>query len=254
MTNRLMISVAAVALIAGTGFANAQGTGMSRDTPSAAPAQQGAPSSDRGASDRGTSAGGEMNRDAAKPGMKATQSEQQSPAAGKNQRADEKNMPDKNKSSQNDNAQKKSMSSENDNNAKDNNAKTGKDMKAEGGQDRNGMKAEGSEDRNGKMNADSKGGAEGKTVGQAGAGAKLSGDQRTKITTVIRDQHVQPVTNVNFSISVGTRVPRDVSFHPLPAEIVTIYPDWRGYEFILVRDQILVIDPSSLEIVAVLDA
>jgi len=134
-------------------------------------------------------------------------------------------------------------------------------MKAEGGQDRNGMKAEGSEDRaegsedrNGKMNADSKGGAEGKTVGQAGAGAKLSGDQRTKITTVIRGQHVQPVTNVNFSISVGTRVPRDVSFHPLPAEIVTIYPDWRGYEFVLVRDQILVIDPQSFEIVAVLDA
>jgi hypothetical protein len=244
-----MISVAAAALIAGTGFANAQGTGMSHDTPSAAPSQQSAPSSDRGASDRGTSAGGEMNRDAAKPGMKSTQSEQQSPAAGKNQRADEKNMPDKNKSSQNDNAQKKSMSSEN-----DNNAKTGKDMKAEGGQDRHGMKAEGSEDRNGKMNADSKGGAEGKTVGQAGAGAKLSGDQRTKITTVIRNQHVQPVTNVNFSISVGTRVPHDVSFHPLPAEIVTIYPDWRGYQFVLVRDQIIVIDPQSFEIVAVLDA
>ena len=31
MTNRLMISVAAAALIAGTGFANAQGTGMSRE-------------------------------------------------------------------------------------------------------------------------------------------------------------------------------------------------------------------------------
>jgi len=250
MTNRLMISVAVAALIAGTGFANAQGTGMSREAPSAAaPAQQSAPTSERGESDRGTSAGGEMNRDVAKPGMKSTQSDQQSPAAGKNQRADEKNMPGQNKSSQNDNAQKKSMSSEN-----DNNAKTGKDMKAEGAQDRNGMKAEGNEDRNGKMNADSKGGAEGKTVGQAGAGAKLSGDQRTKITTVIRGQHVQPVTNVNFSISVGTRVPRDVSFHPLPAEIVTIYPDWRGYEFVLVRDQILVIDPQSFEIVAVLDA
>jgi hypothetical protein len=249
MTNRLMITVAAAALIAGTGFANAQGTGMSRDTPSAAPSQQSAPSSDRGASDRGASAGGEMNRDAAKPAMKSTQSEQQSPAAGKNQRADEKNMPGQSKSSQNENSQKKSMSSEN-----ENNAKTGKDMKAEGGQDRNGMKAEGSEDRNGKMNADSKGGAEGKTVGQAGAGGKLSTEQRTKITTVIRDQHVQPVTNVNFSISVGTRVPRDVAFHPLPAEIVTIYPNWRGYEFILVRDQIVVIDPSSLEIVAVLDA
>ena len=36
MINRLMISVAAAALIAGTGFANAQGTGMSREAPSAA--------------------------------------------------------------------------------------------------------------------------------------------------------------------------------------------------------------------------
>jgi hypothetical protein len=234
MINRLMISVAAVALIAGTGFANAQGTGMSRDTPSAAPAQQGAPSSDRGTS------AGQMNHDAAEPATK--QSDEKSPAAGNKQRADEKTTPGQKKSmsSQNDNAQKKGMSSENDN------AKGAKDMKAEG-----------SEDRNGKMNADStKSGAENKsqTVGQAGAGAKLSGDQRTKITTVIRGQHVQPVTNVNFSISVGTRVPRDVSFHPLPAEIVTIYPDWRGYEFILVKDQILVIDPQSFEIVAVLDA
>jgi hypothetical protein len=242
-----MISVAAAALIAGTGFANAQGTGMSREAPSAAaPAQQSAPSSERGASDRGTS-GGEMNRDAAKPEMKSTQSEQKSPAAGTNQRADEKTMPGQ---------KSKSMSSENDNNAKSGKDTGAKDMKAEGRDDHNGMKAEGSEDRKGKMNAESKGGAENKsqTVGQAGAGAKLSGEQRTKITSVIRAQHVQPVTNVNFSISVGTRVPRDVSFHPLPAEIVTLYPDWRGYEFILVRNQILVVDPQSLEIVAVLDA
>ena len=45
MTNRFMISVAAVALIAGTGFANAQGT-MSREGSSAgSTAQQSAPSS-----------------------------------------------------------------------------------------------------------------------------------------------------------------------------------------------------------------
>ncbi len=118
------------------------------------------------------------------------------------------------------------------------------------------MKAEGRQDRDGKMNADSKGAAESKsqTVGQAGAGAKLSSEQRTKITTVIKGQNVRPVTNVNFSISVGTRVPRDVSFHPLPAEVVTIYPGWRGYNFILVGDQIVVIDPGSFEIVAVIDA
>jgi Protein of unknown function (DUF1236) len=277
MTNRFMMSVAAAALIAGTGFANAQGT---REAPSAgSTAQQSAPPSEHAAPSASPAA-----RDAAEPakpssGMKATQSEQptkpapgakaaqseQPPAAAKNQRAqdDMKAAPKGEKSAQ-DNDMKgeksKSMSSENDN------AKGAKDLKAEGREDRTGtkaegregrdgnMKAEGREDRKGNMNAETKG-AEGRsqTIGQAGAGAKLSTEQRTKISTVIKEQNIRPVTNVNFAISVGTRVPREVSFHPLPAEIVTIYPDWRGYEMFLVNDQIIVVNPRTLEIVAVLD-
>jgi hypothetical protein len=235
MINRFMISAAAVALIAGTGFANAQGTGMSREAPSAgSTVQQSAPSA------------GPANRDATEParpspGMKATQSEQKPPAAGKNQRAED-NMPGQ---------KSKSMSSDNDN-AKG----ASKDMKAEGREERNGnMKAEGREDRNGNMKAEGREENRSQTTtGQAGAGAKLSTEQRTRITTVIRDQHVAPVNNINFSIAVGTRVPRDVSFHPLPVEVVTVYPEWRGYEFFLVRDQIVVVDPRTLEIVAVLEA
>jgi hypothetical protein len=262
MTNRFMLSVAAAALIAGTGFANAQGT---REAPSAgSTAQQSAPPSEHAAPSAAPAA-----RDAAEPtkpasGAKATQSEQP-PAAAKNQRAqdDMKAAPKGEKSAQ-DNGMKgeksKSMSSENDN------AKGAKDLKAEGREDRTGtkaegregrdgnMKAEGREDRKGNVNAETKG-AEGKsqTTGQAAAGAKLSTEQRTKISTVIKEQNIRPVTNVNFAISVGTRVPREVSFHPLPAEIVTIYPDWRGYEMFLVNDQIIVVNPRTLEIVAVLD-
>ncbi len=260
MINRFMITAATAALIAGTGFANAQGT-MGRDASSAGSAAQqsqgAAPSSDRGNS------AAPANRDATEStgpsGTKSTQSEQKmQPPGGKNQRAqqdmksgprDEKSAQDNNMKDNNTKGEKsKSMSSQNEKGA------AGKDMKAEGREDHNGdMKAEG---RNGNKNADSKNATENKsqTVGQAGAGAKLSGEQRTRITTVIRDQHVAPLTTVNFAISVGTRIPRDVTFHPLPAEIVSIYPEWRGYEFILVRDQIVVVDPRTLEIVAVLEA
>jgi hypothetical protein len=82
---------------------------------------------------------------------------------------------------------------------------------------------------------------------------KLSPDQRTKIATAIHQQNVKPLTNGNFSISVGARVPRDVDFRPLPAEIVTMYPAWRGYQFFLVRNQTIVVNPRTLEIVAVID-
>ena len=116
-------------------------------------------------------------------------------------------------------------------------------MKAEGRDNNmrdNNMKAEGARTRAAPMRPRTKGTSERSqtTTGQAGAGAKLTTDQRTKITTVIKSQQVESVNNVNFSVSVGTRVPREgVHFYPLPAEVVTIYPEWRGYEFILVHDQ-----------------
>jgi len=265
-----MISVAAAALIAGTGFANAQ----SREAPSAgSTVQQSAPS------EHGNSAA-PSNRNAAEPrgpssGMKATQSEEKSPGAAKNQRTEDQGMQgqkSKSMSSESEGAKGgKDMKAEGREGRKDMKAEGregGKDMKAEGHEGRKDMKAEGREGRPGNTNAETKGGVDSKsqtttqsqtnqsqTTGQAGGGAKLSTEQRTKITTVIKEQHVQPVTNVNFSISVGTRVPRGsgVTFHPLPAEIVTVYPQWRGYEYILVRDQILVIDPRTGEIVDVID-
>jgi hypothetical protein len=58
---------------------------------------------------------------------------------------------------------------------------------------------------------------------------------------------------VNFSISVGTRVPREgVTFTTLPTEVVSIYPQWRGYKFIVVHDEIIVIDPNTYEIVEII--
>jgi hypothetical protein len=92
------------------------------------------------------------------------------------------------------------------------------------------------------------------TTGQGAAGsAKLSTEQRTKITTVIRQQRVQP-TSLNVSVRVGTRIPDSVRFHPLPVQVIDVYPEWRGYNYLLVGDQIVVIDPATHEIVAILDA
>src|SRR3954469_7224974 len=85
MSNRLLISVAAAALIAGTGFANAQG----RDGGSAgSAAQQSAPSSEHGGASSGTMQR-DSGRDGGKSDMKSTQSEQKSMGAEKNQRAED---------------------------------------------------------------------------------------------------------------------------------------------------------------------
>jgi len=110
------------------------------------------------------------------------------------------------------------------------------------------------------MKADGKrpkksGNAKAETTGQGAAGeaAKLSTEQRTTIRTVIKRQNVRPMTNVTFRVSIGTQVPRTVRFYPVPVELVQIYPTWRGYDYFLVGDQIIVVDPRTHEIVGVLD-
>lgn len=241
MSKRLMVSVAAIALIAGAGFANAQGTGgAGRESGSGASMHGG---SSAGSATPGTSGtgGGAMQRDNAGPSgagsdMKSEQSEQRSSTDTRGQRAGDEMKGQKSKSSENETK----------------GTKEGRDR----ADSRNNMHPENREgmSNNNNPTAENREGRSNVTTGQAGAGAKLSADQRTKITTVIRNEHVTPVTNVNFAVSVGTRVPRDVQFRPLPAEVVTIYPEWRGYNFILVHEQIVVVDPGTYEIVAVLDA
>ncbi|MDA9399013.1 DUF1236 domain-containing protein [Bradyrhizobium sp. CCBAU 45389] len=84
------------------------------------------------------------------------------------------------------------------------------------------------------------------------ASVNINDQQRTRISASISHLNVQPLTNVNFSLSVGTVVPRDIRLQPLPAEVVEIVPQYRGYNFVLVKDEIVIVEPSTYKIVTVL--
>lgn len=219
MRSRLLISVSAAALIAGTGLATAQDKNGPSSGPAAAPqttspAQQStSPSSQPGGS--GLKGGSEMQQRQEAPPVRAQQ---------------------------------------------DNNRGERKQQRAQDERNQRGNRAEEKSSPKAGSNAtdtksDRKGNA---TTGQGAAGssgsANLTGEQRTRISKDIRQTNVKRVTNVNFNVSVGTVIPRSVSLHPLPATVVEVYPQWRGYRFVLVEDEIIIIEPGSYRIVAVIDA
>jgi hypothetical protein len=84
------------------------------------------------------------------------------------------------------------------------------------------------------------------------ASVNINDQQRTRVAQAISRLNVQPVTNVNFSLSVGTAVPRDVRLQTLPADVVEVVPQYRGYSFFVVRDEIVIVEPSTYKIVTVL--
>jgi hypothetical protein len=89
--------------------------------------------------------------------------------------------------------------------------------------------------------------------GAAASSAKLTSEQRTKITSIIKQHKVEP-TRLSVSVSVGTRIPASVHLYPLPVEVVEVYPEWRGFDYILVGDEIVVINPRTHDIVAIIEA
>ena len=83
----------------------------------------------------------------------------------------------------------------------------------------------------------------------------MSAEQRTRIRDIVLNTSNAPrVASPKFSVSVGTVVPPSVRFVRLPAPIAEIYPAWRDYDYIVVGDQILIIDPVDHRIVAVVKA
>lgn len=267
MRNWLLNSVAMVVLIAGTSVAAAQGGSMNRE--SGGVGASGAATQDRGSSEPSS-------------GAKSMHSNQNVPEAGKrqhvedndrgasgamshepkgNSRSEKAEGPAKGNAAATTEQNRKGNVSEETGTRPNSKSQTttgqaGSEQNRKGntGEETGAGPNSRSQTTTGQSAKESNSGSQ-VTTGQAGSGVKLSTEQRTRITSVIRDQHVASVNNVNFAIEVGGRVPRQgVAFHPLPAEVVTIYPQWRDYEFIMVHDRIVVVDPATLEIVAVLDA
>lgn len=263
MTNRFLISAAVAALIAGTGFANAQGTGTSKEGASGgATTQQSTPQPERAAPSAAP-----MNRDSgAATGTKGAESKGMKGSESSGMKASESNEKGQpgasGKSAQDNNAmpgqKSKGMSSENDA------AKGAKDMKAEGRDSKSGnvnAQTKGATDstqtKGAADTAQTKGAPDSKsqTTGNAATTATAAPppEKRTQIVSAIKSEKIEETTNVNFNISVGATIPASVRFHPLPPRIVEIYPEWRGYDVVFVHGRYIIVRPQTHEIVYIIE-
>jgi hypothetical protein len=84
---------------------------------------------------------------------------------------------------------------------------------------------------------------------------EINEQQRSRIReVVVARRDIPRVSNVNVDIRVGSVVPRSVRFVSVPEEIVRIHPQFRRHRVVIIRDEIVIIDPVTFQIVAVLPA
>lgn len=86
------------------------------------------------------------------------------------------------------------------------------------------------------------------------APAALSPEHHARIWEAVRSEKAAPFTGARFSVTVGEAVPQTVHLNRLPARVIEFAPQYRGYEYIQVGDEILIVDPRTHRIVAVIAA
>ena len=77
-------------------------------------------------------------------------------------------------------------------------------------------------------------------------------EQRSRIRSVIRGRGFDSIRGADFAVRVGVAVPARYRFRPLPPEILSFVPEYEGYDYIVVDDQILILDPDTREVVAII--
>ena len=235
----LLIAVAATALFAGANIASAQQPGSAGEK--SAPAQK--------SPDVGPKAGGakEMER----PATPKSGSAPKSTTTGQGEKAEPK-AKDTPKSGQADKAEPKAKDTPKSGQA-DKAEPKAKDTPKSGQADRDRPKSPATG-----QTPDQKAPAQKSTEpsgARPDATASVTVEQRTRIReTVLKQSNVPRVGRVDFQIQVGTVVPRTVRAVALPAAVVEIYPAWRGYLYFVHEDEIVVVEPGTLRIVAVLPA
>jgi hypothetical protein len=110
-------------------------------------------------------------------------------------------------------------------------------------------------ERNERNKGDLKGLQGNTSIPMQGGKVSLTSDQRSHIRDSVIEAHGAPrVDHVDFDVSVGTVVPRDrIHAVPVPDSLVEIDPQWHGYLYFIVEDEVVIVNPRDMRIVAVLD-
>ncbi len=124
-------------------------------------------------------------------------------------------------------------------------------------QERANQRGAGEQDRageapSGRSDRDNRTGSRQDSTTTTRASSNVPPQVQSRFTEVIERQRVRPVNDVNISVSVGAPLPRSVRVYDVPRDVVEIYPEFRGKRYTVVRDEIVVIEPRTNKVVAVL--
>ena len=83
---------------------------------------------------------------------------------------------------------------------------------------------------------------------------KLTNSQKLKMRKHARRyrHRLHRIARASFLLTVGSYVPQSYAIYDLPEEFYADVPEYEGYKYIVVGNELLIIDPETWEIIAII--
>lgn len=89
---------------------------------------------------------------------------------------------------------------------------------------------------------------------QATGKTSLPHDKAARVAqTLMAGGAARSSQNVNVNVSVGAALPAQVVVNPLPVTIVDLVPEFRGYDYFVMGDEIVIVDPATRRVVEIIE-
>jgi hypothetical protein len=82
---------------------------------------------------------------------------------------------------------------------------------------------------------------------------KLTPEQKQTIYASISSQKQKETAPADFRAAVGAVVPQSVELQALPKTILELVPDLKNYEYAMVANQVLLVDPKNKQVVEIIN-
>ena len=82
---------------------------------------------------------------------------------------------------------------------------------------------------------------------------KLTAAQKQTIYSSISSQKQRETAPPSFHVAVGAVMPSSVELQALPKTIVELIPELKDYEYAMVTNQVLLVDPKSKQVIEIIN-
>jgi Protein of unknown function (DUF1236) len=88
-------------------------------------------------------------------------------------------------------------------------------------------------------------------IEQTAGPLKLTDQQRQQISDYFAKQKGDRTGSVNFTLAIGSAVPQNVELRELPAQVSSMLGGYNADQYIIVGNQLVIVDPQARRVVAI---